>query len=358
MKYLILKRAFKNFGDYLIFERAINILKKEMNNFEYELFDGSKSIPDAMVNKYDAFIIPGGPGITKKAYPKVYPLNKNIFKQNKPIYFIGGGSNVYFLNEKYILDKKTKDFLLYCNKFSPIGCRDVYTVNLLQENGITATMNGCPAWYDYDFFGKRIEDDYKIKKIMLSVPGKEMFFDQFIDLVGKFVEFQKFEIHISFNHGIEIEVFKKLYNKISSMNVISHDMSGGTSKSYIYDEMDLHVGYRVHTNIYFLSHRKPSILIAEDSRGKGLLDTFNGVGVIGYDYNSRFKYKLNNILKKILRNNKMKISSYRNINEYIKSEINLLVNGNYHKFNDIFEKMENYYENNMRLFVKNIDKRG
>ncbi len=68
--------------------------------------------------------------------------------------------------------------------------------------------------------------------------------------------------------------------------------------------MDLHIGYRVHTNIYFLSHRKPSILITEDSRGKGLLDTLGCVGAIGYDYNSKIKHKLNKILNKMLKNKK------------------------------------------------------
>jgi len=83
MKCLIPKRSFKSFGSYLIFEKAVNILKKEMIKFEYEVFDGSKSISDDLVNKYDDFVIPGEPGIRKKAYPEVYPLNKNIFKNNK-----------------------------------------------------------------------------------------------------------------------------------------------------------------------------------------------------------------------------------------------------------------------------------
>jgi hypothetical protein len=122
--------------------------------------------------------------------------------------------------------------------------------------------------------------------------------------------------------------------------------------------MDLHVGYRVHTNIYFLSHRKPSILIAEDSRGKGLLDTLGGVGVVGYDYNSKFKHKLNNIFNRVLKNKKMRFGIYKKINQYIKKELDLLLLGNYEKFNDIFDKMENYYENNMRSFIKYIDKKG
>ncbi len=54
----------------------------------------------------------------------------------------------------------------------------------------------------------------------------------------------------------------------------------------------------------------------------------------------------------------MSFGLYKNINEYIKNELNLLVSGNYDKFDDIFAKMENYYKNNMKPFIKNIDKKG
>jgi polysaccharide pyruvyl transferase WcaK-like protein len=37
----------------------------------------------------------------------------------------------------------------------------------------------------------------------------------------------------------------------------------------LYGQVDLHVGYRVHAHLCALSRRRPSLLIAEDGRGRG-----------------------------------------------------------------------------------------
>ena len=47
------------------------------------------------------------------------------------------------------------------------------------------------------------------------------------------------------------------------------DASSQLAKINRYLDLDLHVGYRVHAHLDFLSRRYPSILIAEDVRGEG-----------------------------------------------------------------------------------------
>ena len=42
-------------------------------------------------------------------------------------------------------------------------------------------------------------------------------------------------------------------------------------KISFYKEFDLHIGYRVHGHLDFLSRRKPSLLINEDGRGLGMV---------------------------------------------------------------------------------------
>ena len=41
------------------------------------------------------------------------------------------------------------------------------------------------------------------------------------------------------------------------------------------------MGYRVHAHLYCLSHATPSYLIAEDTRGLGVLETLGPLGVDG-----------------------------------------------------------------------------
>ena len=47
------------------------------------------------------------------------------------------------------------------------------------------------------------------------------------------------------------------------------EASGDLSAIDFYRDADLHVGYRVHAHLMFLSHRRPSILINQDGRGVG-----------------------------------------------------------------------------------------
>ena len=48
------------------------------------------------------------------------------------------------------------------------------------------------------------------------------------------------------------------------------DISSGAEGFSVYDDCDLHVGYRVHAHIYNISIRHRSILIEEDGRGAGV----------------------------------------------------------------------------------------
>lgn len=49
-----------------------------------------------------------------------------------------------------------------------------------------------------------------------------------------------------------------------------------------YKDCDLHVGYRVHAHIFMSSISKPSILLAEDGRGRALKYVIGGVILDGY----------------------------------------------------------------------------
>jgi polysaccharide pyruvyl transferase WcaK-like protein len=55
------------------------------------------------------------------------------------------------------------------------------------------------------------------------------------------------------------------------------------SKIDFYRECDLHVGYRVHAQIDFLSYRHPSVLLNEDGRGEGLSQSLGLKGIRAYD---------------------------------------------------------------------------
>ncbi|WP_346961698.1 hypothetical protein [Clostridium sp.] len=82
------------------------------------------------------------------------------------------------------------------------------------------------------------------------------------------------------------------------------DLSYDLDKMAVYDESDLHIGYRVHAHIYCLSHRVKSILIHEDGRGEGVSQAINLQGINAYmtlvDENSKIRKIVNDYTRKSL----------------------------------------------------------
>ena len=62
----------------------------------------------------------------------------------------------------------------------------------------------------------------------------------------------------------------------------SFEISGAADGFERFDHVALHVGYRVHAHLYCLSHETPTYLVAEDSRGLGMLETLGALGADGF----------------------------------------------------------------------------
>jgi hypothetical protein len=60
------------------------------------------------------------------------------------------------------------------------------------------------------------------------------------------------------------------------------DITGSADGFDVYDRSDLHVGYRVHAHLYATSRATVSYLVAEDSRGIGMLRAMPGLGLAGF----------------------------------------------------------------------------
>ncbi|SHF00362.1 Polysaccharide pyruvyl transferase [Marinitoga hydrogenitolerans DSM 16785] len=359
MKYLILHRAIKNFGDFLIFERGKRLI--EVLIPEATIFTGNaytpleKQFSNNEINNFDLIIIPGGPGIRGKIYPNVYPLKTTI-----PIIFLGVGSNISYwkvLNNNITVNfsEESYRFLKNIEKFAPLGVRDYITKKILSDVNIASQMNGCPAWYDFDYFGKEFERIDKINKIILSSPSKKENLNQFIDMIKILRKiFFDVEIFISFNHGFFEEnknsthyyIYKSIFDISKKMNLSLIDMSGSIKNSSIYDECDLHIGYRVHTHIYFISHRKPSYLIAEDSRAIGVCKAIPTPYFKSWE-NTKFNQIL---LKTIYKKFKIPIS-FKNISENVIFELFNDIESNFSRFKGIGKIIDSYFENNMKKYI-------
>lgn len=290
MDIALLSGADKNAGDFLITKRAKSLLRfvhPEANVAQYKRNESLDAFVDE-INKYDYLVFAGGPGYLSHAYPEKFPLVDNL-DLLKPKFFalgMGGytrGSSisgyVFSENTRKLLDRFEKDEL-------GLGCRDLLSQRLLKANGYTDTcFTGCPAWYDVEVIKReragvasgripRVVHRIAIsdpavasncivaKKLVLSMG------DLFPDAEMKFVFHRGWSADKHTDPALA-QAQLKLRNWLEQNGIRCVDISYSADGFTEYNDVDLHVGFRVHAHIYALSQRIPSFLIEEDGRGYG-----------------------------------------------------------------------------------------
>lgn len=285
MNYTLIKRAKKNVGDFLIWERAKELLEKHTKEYEFLVLEGWKSLDNrlAEINKTKAVIICGGPGYQKDFYPRVYPFLKHIAKIESPIipFGLGWGGEPMYRPDKFSFNDASRSILSYIHKkCKATSCRDVITKNILDRYGFkNAIMTGDPSWYDLKSIGRRFERPRNINRVVVTPPADAIFYEQAVTLMEMLKDvFRNAEFFLVFHRGMkpdkytsrgEARYLQKLKREAEKMSYQTVNAAYDTSKIEFYRKCDLHAGYRVHGHICFLSIRKPSFLLQEDGRGLG-----------------------------------------------------------------------------------------
>lgn len=301
MTYILLTRAKKNIGDFLIFDRAQKLLSHFKKKKDHVILNAWESLDKytEIINESSAVIICGGPGIKKNFYPDIYPLIKNIDDIKVPIILLGTGWSGFPGNEmdikRFQFTKTSLEALIKIyNSFDCISCRDNNTVKILVNNGFnSALMTGGPAWYDLRHIEKSFNIPSNIEKIVFTPAQKEIYFSQTIDIMNMLkATFPNEKLYCSLHRGLHQDKYtsEKEATRINSINKIGLKLgyeivnsAYDLDKIKFYEECDLHVGYRLHGHINFLSLRKPSFLLHEDSRGQGFSEAIGLRGVQAWE---------------------------------------------------------------------------
>lgn len=299
--YTVLSGAKKNIGDFLITDRCKKLLQEHRP--EHELFQlphwesFEKNLEK--VNDSKAVIIMGGPGFQPHFYPGVYKLMPNIEDIKVPIIPMGLGWKGFPGDQdtlkRYRFSRSSMKILNKISKETKhIGCRDYLTKEALKLNGLdNVLMTGCPVWYDIDSIGKPIKKPEQIKKFAFTPAQNHIYRNQSIEILKVLKTiFQDAESYCSFHRGVmandqftskaDEDNNVAIKNEAEKLGYIVVDTSFDLEKLNFYEECDLHIGYRVHGHIYFLSKRRPSILIHEDGRGRGVSEALNILGIDGF----------------------------------------------------------------------------
>lgn len=366
----LLSGAYVNAGDFLIVDRTKKLLKEiypNCNIIEYKRNEKlDKYLKD--INNSDALIIAGGPAYMINMYPEVMPLVDDLSKIKTKIVSIGLGWYGKSFDENYInnyvFTDKTKELLNRIQEDSGVlSCRDWITVKVLEKNGFTnAIMTGCPAWYNIkqkNVINLRKEINYDFKKICISDPADELNYKEAFKLaIIMKSQYPKAIIYFVF-HRIQSNSLsrQKLIDKLKQNNIKIVDITGDAEGFKVYDDCDLHIGYRVHAHIYNLSNRNISILLEEDGRGIGVNQTLGLTGIKAYNSfksileKDNLYYKLKRKIKKIIILN----SKYKN-NDFEKDILNILQmhkSNNYSQFIVAFNALK-YYYSVMNNYLLNI----
>lgn len=283
----ILTGAKKNIGDYLIGQRAKDLLKEyvDADILELDRFESVENHLD-QINRCSALILCGGPAYDSEIYPKIYPLVNDLSKIKVPIvpFGLGWSGKPIFQPNKFQFSPQAKSFLENVHNNIPnSSCRDILTEGILKKEGfVNVTMTGCPVWYSLPHIGKR-NPRSEVKHIVVTTPAGRHLWKQSNSLLKTVKKvFPNAKITYSFHRGIfpgpKTPLRQGLsYVLMSALGIINGakvvDVSYDLSKINFYDDCDFHIGYRVHAHLYFLSKRLPSLLINEDGRGLGMTDT-------------------------------------------------------------------------------------
>lgn len=294
--FALVTRAIHNVGDDLIHQRGRRLIEHVASGVELTPIQGwlklSDSLSPAQVARLAGIIVPGGPG-ARRDLARVYPFLEEARSRNIPVSFLGVGSRFFpgtLGASRSLLDPKTIASLRGLNTHAPIGVRDHLTQHVLKSAGVMAQVNGCPAWYSVPHLDTRPALPTSISRVALTPPADMLFLPQCVALMhATRALLPSARVLVGFHHGIVVDdaavsaANETLVAQCRELGFEACDLAADSAKLAIYEDCDLHIGYRVHAHIFFSSLRKPTFLLAEDSRGVGVLQTLAGVGMVAWN---------------------------------------------------------------------------
>lgn len=314
MKIAIMSGAYVNSGDFLIEQRSKELIES-ITGSDVDILKRNVSYDDKhdLLNDYEMIVFAGGPIFQPNVYPKRIPFVSDFQKVKVPVRILGGGWKGYnvtakVLYKEYVFTEDMISFISAIAKQYPLGCRDWYTMRILQNSKVdNLIMTGCPAWYDINTVNKLdLKKKYKditIKdKVTIGISDPALACNKvyFYGLIESMLRrYPCADIKLFFHRGIskgdllKVNGLCRIYPQITYV-----DMSGSSECFEQYNQCFLHIGFRVHAHIYNLSQGNVSVLINEDARGIGVNHALGIESINCLLKNSRFlKPKMNsNIL--------------------------------------------------------------
>lgn len=330
----------KNVGDAMITDSFRKLLMKNGLGLDYvTVFRGTDL--DKLNLSYIKNIFAPGFSVAPSTYPKNYKLFKDLDDLNKYNFIPLGCSYQHYLPEhksfsKEMYDEESVNFLQKINEHSgSLPVRDELINKMLKDIGVDSYYCGDLVLFDPDNIGKVYQGVANISKVAFSIQHKGKYVEQskeVLNVVRRLLPDAC--IYITF-HGEENKVTDKIREYALENDIQCIALSGESSNLSFYDDIDFHVGYRLHGHISFLRRRKPSVLIVEDARAYGFSQT-NGTELgcfIGLNENRKVSETLPDEVNRFI------------VNQMIRS---------FKEYSLLFERIDYVYEKEIKPLIYRI----
>lgn len=331
----------QNVGDKLITFSLIKLIKKRYENFNPLVLWREQSLDIYDEGSIRVILAPGF-SVCNDTYPKLFKLY--TLSTRLPNFIPLGCSfqSIYpqysaFCNYQY--NDETKQFLQKVSKaLGGIYCRDKLIKDMLTVNDINALYMGDLALYDEDYIGQSINVSNDIKTIAVSVGHHIKYKYQTIELLD-FIknEYPKSKVILTL-HGKPNHYSKAIIKYAESLDINIEPLFGNIEKLQLYDDIDIHIGYRLHAHIACIRKRKPSILLVEDARSYGFSKTLDtSLGCI-QAYN--------------IFNNRPSDTVIEEVREFLKWSLYI----QFKNYDDMFKQLDNNFYNIVEPIINKLVK--
>lgn len=280
--------AKKNVGDYLIHSRARKLWTHLVPGAELVSIPRWEKIE--LPDDARLLVLCGGPGFTPRMVEGVFPVVQNALEQGVPVSGLAlGWQGLPKRNPgSFAMTARSVSTLrAIAEAGAPISVRDDVTREIAQQFGIEAVRTGCSAWYSVPHLGTDPEPvAAEPGTIVYTTPAHAANTRESIALMRLLRKrFAGARLIAAFHRGIRPDAQT---TRRQSMPLVAQaaaaralgfevrDVAYDLDKIGFYRDVDLHIGYRVHAHLDFVSRRKPSVLISEDGRGFGQTATLHG----------------------------------------------------------------------------------
>lgn len=260
----------KNIGDDLITTCLTQIIQ-DLCEAEIQVIwraDSWDQVKDRVLSSHHVFF--ACLAIRPKMHVLEYPYMEKIILSDVPFSVIAAGTSLSMTGGGDLFGGFSKEALSLLHRSNQAAAvfttRGWGTQEFCQRHGLNnAVFNGDVAFYDKKKKGRRFEKGKEIERIIISDPHMGEIYLSSLNLLHDNISSLFPDAHIRIaQHGVNESVTRFCKEKGVECLEIYKDRHNGLS---VYENIDLHVGYRVHGHVCALKNRAYSYLLEQDGRG-------------------------------------------------------------------------------------------